>query len=213
MSLIRWAFTVVGIIFGLAVLLFVSDPKVWRLLMDTPPRPVIVNPIDPDSELSHFMYDAGKASRAGDHNKAVELLTRALAIEPGPNIISQDLHARRGSEYNYLNMAKEAFADYDAAIRVYYYKPLSNDAIRSYMGRGYAALNLRQYARAKDDFDVVLKILPNDVPRSSATLAWRGGAWQGLRDREHAVADYKASLALDPKNEYARKGLNDLGGP
>jgi tetratricopeptide (TPR) repeat protein len=177
-----------------------------------PPRPVIVNPIEPDSELSHLMYEAGKASRAENHQRAAELYTKALDIEPGPNVISQDLHALRGSEYNYLGMPEKAYADYDAAIRTYYYR-MSDQAIRAYMGRGYASFYLNQYTRAKADFDVVLKELPNDVPRSSSTLAWRGGTWQGLGDREHAVADYKAALALDPKNGYARQGLKDLGEP
>jgi tetratricopeptide (TPR) repeat protein len=201
----------IGIVFALAIIISLADGTLWKL-WTMPLRPVIVNPIDPDSELAHLMYDASKASRAGDHRQSAELYTKALAIEPGPNVISQDLHALRGSEYNYLDIPEKAYADYDAAIRVYYYR-MSDSAIRAYMGRGYAAINLRKYARAKDDFDVVLKELPDDVPRSSSTLAWRGAAWQGLGDREHAVADYKSALALDPKNEYARKGLKDLGEP
>ncbi len=81
------------------------------------------------------------------------------------------------------------------------------------MGRGYAAVDLGQYRRAKQDFDVVLNELPNDVPRSSSTLAWRGAAYQGLGDRERAIADYKAALALDPTNAYAQTGLKDLANP
>lgn len=211
MRLLRLIAGWIGIVFALAIAISLADGTLWKL-WNMPPRPVIVKPIEPDSELAHLMYDASEASRAGDHRQSAELYTKALAIEPGPNVISQDLHALRGSEYNYLDMPEKAYADYDAAIRVYYYR-MSDSAIRAYMGRGYAAMNLRKYARAKDDFDVVLKELPGDVPRSSSTLAWRGAAWQGLGDREHAVADYKAALALDPKNEYARKGLKDLGEP
>jgi hypothetical protein len=44
-------------------------------------------------------------------------------------------------------------------------------------------------------------------------LAWRGAAWQGLGNRSHAIADYKAALTLDPNNKYARNALNDLGEP
>jgi tetratricopeptide (TPR) repeat protein len=213
MSVFRWIFAVIAI----ALLLSVADGTLLRW-GNMPPRPVIVKPIEPDSELSHLMYEAGKASRAENHQRAAELYTKALDIEPGPDVISQDLHALRGSEYNYLGMPEKAYADFDAAIRTYYYRVsdyyrMSDRAIRAYMGRGYAAMNLNQYARAKTDFDVVLKELPNDVPRSSSTLAWRGGTWQGLGDREHALADYKAALALDPKNGHARKALKDLGEP
>jgi tetratricopeptide (TPR) repeat protein len=205
MSVLRWVFAVVA----LAVLLAVADGTVLRL-WNMPPRMAIPKPIVAGSELSNLMADARKAWRDNDHRRAAELYTKALAIEPGPNVISQELHALRGSEYNYLNMAKEAFADYDQAISIRYYAPLTDKAIRAYMGRGYAAVGFKQYARAKDDFDVVLKAVPNEVPRSSSTLAWRGAAWQGLRDRERAIADYKAALALDPDNAYARNGLKDL---
>ncbi len=199
-------------IVAIAMLLAAGGGTVMRL-WDMPALPVIVKPIEPGSEMSRLMADARTASRADDHQKAVELYTRALAIEPGPNVISQDLHALRGSEYNYLNMPDKAFADFDAAIRIVYHAPLSEPAIRAYMGRGYASLQREQYARAKDDFDVVLKALPNDVPRSSSVLAWRGNAHHGLRDRERAVADYKAALALDPNNVLARDNLAVLEKP
>lgn len=56
-----------------------------------------------------------------------------------------------------------------------YYAPLGYQAIRAYMGRGYAAVQLQRHARA--------------------------------------VADYKAALALDANNAYARNALKDLGEP
>jgi tetratricopeptide (TPR) repeat protein len=209
MSVLRWVFAVLAI----AVLLSVADGTALRL-WSMPPRPVIVNPIMPGSELSRLMAAARKASRAEDHKQAAELYTQALAIEPGPNVISQDLHAMRASEYNFLGIADKAFADYDTAIRTGYHgRPMSTAAIRAHMGRGYAAVNLEQYARAKDDFDVVLKEVPDEMPRSSSTLAWRGAAYQGLGDRERAIADYKAALAIDPSNSYARNGLKDLEQP
>jgi tetratricopeptide (TPR) repeat protein len=170
-------------------------------------------PLAEDSEVWRLMQEARAASRADDPRRAAELYTRALAIEPGPSIWARDLHAARGSEYNTLDMPNKAFADFDAALKIGYPAPLSATAIRAYAGRGYAAVGLAQYARAKDDFDVVLKAAPNEVPRSSATLAWRGAAYQGLGDRERAIADYQASLALDPNNAYARDGLKALDQP
>ncbi len=212
MGVLRWILTVVGAVVALALLLSLADGTLMRFIT-MPQLPAIVRPIEPGSQLSRLMAQARQASRAQDHAQAIDLYTRALAIEPGPNVISQDLHALRGSEYNSLGKAPEAFADYDAAIRVEYHAPLGAPAIRAYMGRGYAAVQLQNYARAKDDFDVVLKALPDDVPRSSATLAWRGAAHQGLGDRARAIADYKAALALDPNNAYARTALKDLGEP
>ena len=158
---------------------------------------------------------ARKADKAGDYAAAAAHYSQALKLEPGPNSASVDLLIWRGSEYNSLNDADaKAFADFDAAIKDGYPTgPHTDRGLRAFMGRGYAAQNLRRYAAAKADFDEVLKVLPNDVPRSSHVLAWRGAAYQGLGDRAHAIADYKASLALEPNNDYARKGLKDLGEP
>jgi tetratricopeptide (TPR) repeat protein len=74
------------------------------------------------------------------------------------------------------------------------------------LGRGYALLHLDQYQRALDDFEAVLKV----VPRSSNALGWRGAAHQGLGKGREAVADYKAALAIDPKNPSALAGLKQL---
>jgi tetratricopeptide (TPR) repeat protein len=202
--------TIVAIAFA-GCLLVGGGYLAYRMATQSKPL-AIVNPIVPGSELSRLMHEARNASRADDHKRAAELYTQALAIEPGPNVISQDLHAMRGGEYNYLDMPKQALADYDAALKIGYYS-MSTGAIRAHMGRGYALLGLRRYRRAIDDFDIVLGHVPNEVPRSSSTLAWRGAANQGLGDRERAVADYKAALVLDPRNARARDGLADLENP
>jgi hypothetical protein len=205
-SVSLWIVLVAALVGLFAIL---NDPALRLRLL--PPRSVIVKPIAPDSELWRLMQDARAASQANDHQHAAELFTQALAIEPGPNNISRDLLAERGSEYNYLSVPDKAFADYDAALRIGYPGPMSDDAVRAYMGRGYALYHLKQYRRAKDDFDVVLKELPSNVPRSSSTLGWRGTSYQSLGDPERAVADYKAALALDPNNTTALNGLKSLG--
>jgi tetratricopeptide (TPR) repeat protein len=205
LRVLRWiaAIVIVGLIAG-GVVPFMR----WWLL---PPLPDASKPIEPGSELARLMFEADKASKAEDHPRAVELYTKALAIEPGPNLISRRLRELRGSEYNFLGSEAEAYADFDAAIAIRYSRLSDISAIRAYMGRGYAALHLGKYAQARDDFDIVLKEIPADVPRSSSTLAWRGAAWQGLRDRSRAVEDYEAALRLDPGNELAHKGLDPLG--
>jgi len=212
MRVLRWIGAVLAIALGLAI----ADGTLLRW-WTMPPRMVIHAPLPfkPYSEeVWDIMKTARAASRADDHKRAVALYTQALALEPGPNTATRDLLALRGSEYNYLNMSEQAFADYDAAIRMGFYgRPSTDGALRAFMGRGYASVNLAQYARAKEDFDAVLKELPSDVPRSSATLAWRGAAYQGLGDRARAIADYRAALALDPKNAYALTALKDLGEP
>ena len=120
-------------------------------------------------------------------------------------------YRERGNAYNYLGRYNEALADYDKAISIgFSFSSLfPREEAMSNLGRGYALLQLEKYRRAIDDFDVVLKV----VPRSSTALAWRGAAWQGLGNRDKAVADYKSALAIDPKIERAIVGLKSLDEP
>ena len=99
--------------------------------------------------------------------------------------------------------------DYDKAVALEPSFALPRDRAYSNLGRGYALLQLKQYRRAIDDFDEVLKA----VPRSSTALAWRGSAHEGLGNRDKAVADYKAALAIDPSSEGAVDGLRALNEP
>src|SRR5262249_40495890 len=79
---------------------------------------------------------------------------------------------------------------------------LARDRAHSNLGHGYALLHLKEYRRAIDDFDEALKA----VPRSSTALAWRGCAHESrLGNRDKAVADYKAALAIDPKQRGRRR--------
>ncbi len=76
------------------------------------------------------------------------------------------------------------------------------------MGRAYAALGLEQYKRAKDDLDEVLAITPN----AANALEWRGVALENLGDPQRALADYKAALAVNPKDEWIGERVRLLEG-
>jgi tetratricopeptide (TPR) repeat protein len=145
--------------------------------------------------------------KLGQHDKAIERYSEA--IRKNPKIANY--YRERGSAYNYLGRYTEALADYDKAIPIgFSFSSLfPREEAMSNLGRGYALLQLEKYRRAIDDFDVVLKV----VPRSSTALAWRGAAWQGLGNRDKAVADYKSALAIDPKIERAIVGLKSLDEP
>jgi hypothetical protein len=87
-------------------------------------QPAIPDAIAADGEIGRLVQEALAASRARDHRRAAELYTQALAIEPGPNDTSRDLHAGRGSQYNFLRMPAQALADYDAALQIGYSGPM-----------------------------------------------------------------------------------------
>jgi tetratricopeptide (TPR) repeat protein len=159
-----------------------------------------------DPEDGGYPYGEGQVyEKLEQHEKAVERFTEAIRRKP----MVATYYGERGSAYNYLGRHVEALADYDRALALGFKFSLPETAAYSNLGRGYALLHLKQYRRAVDDFDVVLKV----VPRSSTALAWRGAAYQGLGNREKAVADYKSALAVDPNSESAIVGLKSLNEP
>jgi tetratricopeptide (TPR) repeat protein len=160
--------------------------------------------LDP-ADSGYAFGEAGVYQKLGQHDKAVERYSEA--IRKNPKIANY--YRERGSAYNYLGKFKEAHADYDKALALGYPAPWPRETACSNLGRDYASLKLEDYRRAIDDFDAVLKV----VPRSSNALGWRGAAYQGLGKTPEAIADYKASLAIDPKNERALEGLKSLGQP
>jgi tetratricopeptide (TPR) repeat protein len=135
-------------------------------------------------------------SERGDHRAAVAHYSEAIRLDP--NMVRARLE--RGSEYNYENMYAEARDDYDAALNNEESKRFLPPSMigMGYLGRGYASLHLKEYQQSIADFDKVLEI----VPRSSNALKWRGTAYHSLGDRVHALADYRAALAIVGKDEW-----------
>jgi tetratricopeptide (TPR) repeat protein len=150
-----------------------------------------------------FPYGEGQTyEKLGQNEKAVERYTEAIRR----NATVTTYYRERGSAYNYLGRFQEALADYNKALELGYAFPFPRETGYSNLGRGYALLRLRQYRRAIDDFDAVLNV----VPRSSNALGWRGEAYQWLGNGSQAIADYKAAMAIDPKNLTALSGLKQL---
>jgi tetratricopeptide (TPR) repeat protein len=159
-----------------------------------------------DPKDGGYSYGEGQVyEKLGLHDKAVERFTEAIRRDAKVTTYYRE----RGSAYNYLGKYEKALADYDKALALGFKVSLPREEAYSNLGRGYALLQLKQYKRAVDDFDVVLKA----VPRSSTALAWRGAAYQGLGNREKAVADYKSALAIDSDSERAIDGLKSLDEP
>jgi tetratricopeptide (TPR) repeat protein len=100
-------------------------------------------------------------------------------------------------------MYKEAYADYDKALQIGYRTPFPEQTAQLHLDRGFASMMLRENQRAMDDFNRVLAV----DPRSSNALKWRGWTYQELGKKDLAIADYKASLAI----EYDKMAAELLG--
>lgn len=156
-----------------------------------------------DPKSGGYAYGAGDVYYArGEYKHAIERFSEAIRIDPTVTTY----YASRGSAHNHTAKYKEAYADYDKALQIGFPIPIPEETARLHMGRGFASLNLRNYRRAIDDFDLVLKV----VPRASNALGWRGNAYRQLGKNDLAIADYKAALVLDRDNPEAAKGLKEL---
>jgi tetratricopeptide (TPR) repeat protein len=156
-----------------------------------------------DPRSGRYAYtEALLREERSDYEGAIEQLNDAIRIEP--NV--RKYYAERGSAHNYAAKYADARADYDKALQMADKNASPRDLALANLGRGYASLHLGVFQQAVDDFDVVLKV----VSKASNALAWRGKAHQGLGDIEQARADYKAALAIDPKQSSAIEGLKAL---
>lgn len=126
---------------------------------------------------------------SGEIGLAINDLTRAIEID-AENPIGFN---QRALYYNDLGRWEEAVADLDRAIEL---RPERAD---QYNGRAFANLNLGNFQAVVSDLTRALELEP-DSPLASIYLANRAAALFELDQLDLAIADYEASLALDPSN-------------
>ncbi|MBI4904213.1 MAG: tetratricopeptide repeat protein [Acidobacteria bacterium] len=84
---------------------------------------------------------------------------------------------------------RTAIAHFDAALRT------GPERVESYFFRGMAYYRLRQYARAADDMQKVLRLDPNHAGAAS----YMGMATWSFGDREGAIRHYTTAIRLQPR--------------
>jgi tetratricopeptide (TPR) repeat protein len=164
-----------------------------------------------DPKEAFFSFGEGQVRSArGEHRLAIAAYNEAIRLNPG--IIR--FYPARASAYNSERMYAEARADYDKVLTDFESRgpdsgllPLGEIRL-AYLGRGYANNNLKDFRRAKDDFDKVLAMVPN----SANALKWRGIALEHLGDRERALADYRAALVILKKDDWVSERVRLLEG-
>ncbi|MEZ5893888.1 MAG: tetratricopeptide repeat protein [Parvularculaceae bacterium] len=78
------------------------------------------------------------------------------------------------------------------------------------VNRGVIYFNLGDYENAVQDFTAALDL---DIPDKARVLINRGLAYEALKAERLARLDYSAALAFDPKNEVAKRRLDELDKP
>jgi tetratricopeptide (TPR) repeat protein len=106
----------------------------------------------------------------------------------------------RGIAYDAKGLHDQALADYTKVIA------LNPDYGGGYNGRAWVYHEKGQNAQALPDAIRAVALAP--LPAHFET---RGEIYEKLGQRDKAVADYRAALRLDPKDDGAKQGLMRLG--
>jgi class 3 adenylate cyclase/predicted negative regulator of RcsB-dependent stress response len=148
-------------------------------------------------DQAEITYRLGRAQRdKGEADKAVETLTRAIALNP-----TADAFNYRGIAYYDTGAYDKAIADYSEALRL---APTFADAINNRAWTRYKAGDLNA---ALDDANRAIQL--------DATKAYnfdtRGHINEARGSKSAAIADYRKALELDRTTETSSEGLRRLG--
>ncbi len=153
--------------------------------------------IPKDGELADIHIQYGKALRERNElAKAVESFTAAIAAKPLAEAYSQ-----RGTVYYDMSKWDRAIADYTDALRL---NPKHGE---SFNNRAWTYYRTGRVAEALADADAAVRLLGKEA------YVWdtRGHINAALGNRDAAIRDFRAALAIDPKYADSRDGLAKLG--
>jgi tetratricopeptide (TPR) repeat protein len=140
-------------------------------------------------------YHRGLMARdAGEYNRAVEELTRALELMPGYVFA----YNNRGNVYLAKRDYDRAIADYTEVIRI------NPQYAIAYNNRGLAYYYKKDYDRAIADYTEAIRI----NPQYANAYTSRGTAYYDKKDYDRAIADYTEAIRVNPQyaGAYTNRG-------
>jgi tetratricopeptide (TPR) repeat protein len=143
-------------------------------------------------EAQIYLTDIDK----GDPAKALELLNKAISLDPG----YLDAFLSRADAYMSLGEQEKAFADFDNALQI------NRDNPDIYLKRGQAYSDLQQYEKAFADFNHALALNPN----YANVYFERGRIYFTTGDYKKAYDDFAKTLTIDPNHTKAALYLDEV---
>ncbi|HEY9714392.1 MAG TPA: tetratricopeptide repeat protein, partial [Chroococcales cyanobacterium] len=139
--------------------------------------------------------------------KSVDSLSRAIAIDPAEK---QGLIARARLERS-LGHPEKAAADYTAALKFDPHSPyFARHALEELLSdRGQNYMEAKQYKKAAEDFETLLK----DDPDDAVFQLYLGDCRVALGELPAALSAYNKAISLDPEGGstyFARAHVYDL---
>ena len=124
----------------------------------------------------------------GEHDGAIEDLTRAIRLDP-----SSEGYSARGNALRMKGELEKAIRDYDEAIR------LDPESGMAFNNRGSAWYVKKEFDKAIQDYSEAIRLDPNDT----LALNNRAGAWHDKGDLDKAIQDYNEIIRIDSKYVFA----------
>jgi len=132
-----------------------------------------------------------------DYDKAIADYTEAIKVNPKDTVA----YYNRGDAYFNKKDYDKAITDYTEVIKL---DPKNANAYNS-RAWTYAYYMKTNYDKALADVNQALKLTPNDVNY----LDTRGWVYLGMGDYNKAIADFEATLQIDPNYPEAKKSLEN----
>jgi tetratricopeptide (TPR) repeat protein len=155
--------------------------------------------LDPGSARAQFGVARAQAALGhyadaiGYYDEAIKLFAR-----------DPTFYLARAEAFIHLHQPAKAKVDYDRALAIKL--PLAGDRYYAYLGRGFASLQLSDYAGAIADLDNALTI----EPRAVNALLWRGYARERGGQVALALDDYERAASVAPGDRVARANVQRL---
>jgi tetratricopeptide (TPR) repeat protein len=149
---------------------------------------------------STFRYGAGRVmANMKNFNAAIEMYNEAIKLDPkdGRRYLS------RAEALVWLGRLNEARPDYDRALAS---SLAREDRFFALLGRGYALLDIGEYADAVRDLDAALEM----EPTHANALTWRGFAYERLGSTDAALRDYEQAVQRAPNNTWLRASVRRM---
>ncbi|MGE0022568.1 MAG: tetratricopeptide repeat protein [Hyphomicrobium sp.] len=149
------------------------------------------------AELAAIHLSDGKALRERHElDKATQAFGAAIAAEP-----SAEAFSLRGTVHFDKGDWQRAIADYTDAIRL---EPRNGEA---YNNRAWTYYRAERHTEALADADKAVELLGKEA------YVWdtRAHIHASLGNRDAAISDFRAALAIDPANAASKAGLASLG--
>lgn len=147
-----------------------------------------------------FRYGAGRVmANMKNFNAAIEMYNEAIKLDPkdGRRYLS------RAEALVWLGRLGEARPDYDRALSS---SLTREDKFFALLGRGYALLDIGEYADAVRDLDTALEM----EPTHANALTWRGFAYERLGSTDAALRDYESAVQRAPTNTWLRASVRRM---